>query len=50
MLDPTLIPRRRLARYGFHKHIEKLNGRIAMIGFIGLVLFEVKLGHGILIW
>jgi hypothetical protein len=47
---PALIPRRRLPRYGFHTHIERLHGRIAMLGFIALVLVEWKLGHGILIW
>ncbi len=50
MLEPTLIPKRRLPRYGFHNHTEKLNGRIAMIGFIALLLLEKKLEHGILIW
>jgi hypothetical protein len=38
-----------LARWGFHSHIELLNGRIAMLGFVALVLVEWKLGHGILI-
>ena len=50
MLEPSIVPKRRLPRYGFHNHTERLNGRLAMIGFIGLVLFELKLGHGILIW
>ncbi|KMM17248.1 chlorophyll a/b-binding protein [Synechococcus sp. GFB01] len=46
----TPIPQRRIPRYGFHSHIERLHGRIAMLGFIALVLAEWKLGHGILIW
>jgi hypothetical protein len=46
----TPIPQRRIPRYGFHGHIERLHGRIAMLGFIALVLVEWKLGHGILIW
>ena len=50
MLEPTIVPQRRLPRFGFHGHTEKLNGRLAMIGFIGLVLFEKKLGHGVMIW
>ncbi len=50
MLQPTIVPRRRLPRYGFHNSTEKLNGRIAMLGFIALVILEIKLGHGILIW
>jgi len=50
MLEPKLIPKRRLPRYGFHKHTEKLNGRLAMIGFIALVLIEMNLGHALLFW
>jgi len=45
----TPIPQRVLPRWGFHRHIERLNGRVAMLGFIALVLVEWKLGHGILI-
>ena len=50
MLEPKIIPKRRLPRYGFHKHTEKLNGKLAMIGFIALVLLEIYLGHGVLVW
>ena len=50
MIEPTEIPQRRLPRYGFHGHTEKLNGRAAMLGFITLLLVEIKLGHGLLIW
>ena len=46
----TPIPQRRLPRYGFHTHTERLNGRLAMLGFIALVAVEWKLGHGLLIW
>ena len=45
----TPVPQRILPRWGFHRHIERLNGRVAMLGFIALVLVEWKLGHGILI-
>ncbi len=45
----TPIPQRVLPRWGFHRHNELLNGRIAMLGFVALVLVEWKLGHGILI-
>ena len=50
MLQPTEIPQRRLLRYGFHGHTEKLNGRLAMLGFIALLAVEIKLGHGLLVW
>jgi hypothetical protein len=50
MLEPTEIPKRRLPRYGFHTHTERLNGRVAMLGFIALLAVEIKLGHGLLIW
>ena len=44
----TPIPKRRLPRWGFHPHNELLNGCLAMLGFIALLLVEWKLGHGIL--
>ena len=50
MLEPTEIPKRRLPKYGFHSHTERLNGRLAMLGFIALIAVEIKLGHGLLIW
>ena len=50
MLEPKEIPQRRLPRYGFHTHTELFNGRAAMIGFIALLVVEIKLGHGLLIW
>ena len=49
MLEPKIIPKRKLPSYGFHNHTENLNGRLAMVGFIALVILEFKLGHGILI-
>ena len=50
MIDPTAIPQRRLPRCGFHGHTEELNGRMAMLGFIALLVVEFKLGHGLLNW
>ncbi len=50
MLEPNIVPKRRLPRYGFHSHTERFNGRVAMVGFIALVILEMNLGHGVLIW
>ncbi len=36
--------------WGFHERAEKLNGRMAMLGFIALLVGEFKLGHGLLNW
>jgi hypothetical protein len=49
-LEPTLVPQRRLPRFGFHTHTELLNGRLAMLGFVALVAVEKVLGHGLLVW
>jgi len=40
MIKPEIIPKRKLPRYGFHFYNERLNGRMAMIGFIALILTE----------
>jgi hypothetical protein len=45
----TPIPARRVPRFGFHAGNELLNGRMAMLGFIALLLVEWKLGHGLLV-
>ncbi|MEB3321056.1 MAG: high light inducible protein [Cyanobium sp.] len=46
----TPVPQRRLPLYGFHPHTERLNGRLAMLGFVLLLAVEWQLGHGLLIW
>ncbi len=50
MLEPRITPQRSLPTYGFHGHIERLNGRIAMVGFMALLILEIFLGHGLLVW
>lgn len=37
-------------QFGFNKYAEKLNGRLAMIGFISLITFEITTGQGLVTW
>jgi hypothetical protein len=37
-------------RAGFTEYAEKLNGRLAMIGFISALFLEVFTGHGVIGW
>ena len=50
MIKPDIGPKRKLPRYGFHFYNEKLNGRMAMIGFIARILTALFLKHGLLLW
>lgn len=50
MLEPRIVPQRHWPAYGFHGHIERLNGRVAMVGFMALLLVEILLRHGLLVW
>lgn len=38
------------SRTGFTEYAEKLNGRLAMIGFTSLLAMEVITKHGLLDW
>ncbi len=37
-------------RAGFTPYAELLNGRLAMIGFVSLLILEVSTGHGLIWW
>ena len=37
-------------RTGFTEYAEKLNGRLAMIGFVSLLALEIFTGHGLIDW
>jgi hypothetical protein len=37
-------------RAGFTEYAEKLNGRLAMIGFVSALVLEVFTGHGVIGW
>ncbi len=36
------------SRVGFTEYAEKLNGRLAMIGFVCVIVLEVLTGHGVI--
>lgn len=38
------------ARVGFTEYAELLNGRLAMIGFVSMLLFEAIAGQGLINW
>ncbi|MCC5638447.1 high light inducible protein [Nostoc sp. CHAB 5844] len=37
-------------RVGFTEYAEKLNGRLAMIGFVSIIAVEVITGHSLIGW
>ncbi|NMF85769.1 chlorophyll a/b-binding protein [Nodosilinea sp. P-1105] len=37
-------------QFGFNAYAEKLNGRLAMVGFVSAILFEALTGHGVVTW
>ncbi|WP_370567197.1 high light inducible protein [Dolichospermum sp. LEGE 00240] len=37
-------------RTGFTEYAEKLNGRLAMIGFVSLIAVEAITGNGLIAW
>ncbi len=36
------------SQFGFNKQSELLNGRLAMLGFVALLILEVVTGHGLI--
>jgi Chlorophyll A-B binding protein len=38
------------ARTGFTPYAERLNGRLAMIGFVSLLALEISTKHGLITW
>jgi Chlorophyll A-B binding protein len=38
------------ARTGFTPYAERLNGRLAMIGFVSLLALEISTKHGLISW
>ncbi|MBW4649053.1 MAG: chlorophyll A-B binding protein [Kastovskya adunca ATA6-11-RM4] len=36
--------------FGWTSYAEQINGRFAMIGFVGLLILEILTGQGLLTW
>jgi hypothetical protein len=49
-IKPSTLPKLNRPKRGFTEYAEKLNGRIAMIGFLVLLAIEYFTGKGILAW
>ncbi len=47
-IQPTHIPNLERPKKGFNQHAERLNGRLAMVGFAALVVIELLTGKGLL--
>ncbi len=39
-----------VSRTGFTEYAERLNGRLAMIGFVSMLAFEAIAGQGLISW
>jgi hypothetical protein len=48
-IEPTMYEDDSM-KTGFTEYSEKMNGRLAMIGFISVLAFEVITGQGLLQW
>jgi hypothetical protein len=46
--QPTVKPQFADPKYGFNRHVERLNGRAAMIGFLAIIAIEFATGKGLL--
>ncbi|MCP6762526.1 MAG: chlorophyll a/b-binding protein [Fischerella sp. CENA71] len=46
-IEPKVYVDEQGDRTGFTPYAEVLNGRLAMIGFVSLIAFEVFTGHGV---
>ncbi len=49
-IEPKMYVEDSTSRAGFTEYAEKLNGRLAMIGFVALLALEVITGHGVIGW
>ena len=47
-IQPTKVPNMERPKKGFNRYAERLNGRAAMVGMVGLVVVELLTGKGLL--
>ncbi|WP_017651948.1 chlorophyll a/b-binding protein [Fortiea contorta] len=47
-IEPKVYVDEQGDRTGFTPYAELLNGRLAMIGFVSLIVLEVVTGHGVI--
>jgi len=47
-LNPTTVPNRNRPKRGFNEYAERLNGRMAMMGFVLLIVVEYVTGRSLL--
>ncbi|MEO1590207.1 MAG: hypothetical protein AAFU71_02830 [Cyanobacteria bacterium J06632_22] len=47
-LNPTTAPNRERPKRGFNEYAERLNGRMAMLGFVVLIAIEYFTGRSLL--
>jgi hypothetical protein len=48
--QPSVVPNQNRPKTGFNRFSERLNGRVAMMAFIFVILVELVTGHGVLYW
>jgi Chlorophyll A-B binding protein len=47
---PSNSPKQTEPKFGFNVYSERLNGRLAMIGFVSTLAIEYLTGQGLLSW
>ncbi|RMH77641.1 MAG: high light inducible protein [Cyanobacteria bacterium J007] len=48
-VEPKMYVQER-SRTGFTEYAEKLNGRLAMLGFVSMLVMEALTGQGLISW
>ncbi|NET37659.1 MAG: hypothetical protein F6K19_37515 [Cyanothece sp. SIO1E1] len=48
--QPTKKPEFKEPKFGFNSSVERLNGRLAMLAFLTIIIIEYTTGQGFLSW